>query len=55
MKKTVSFDGETISINAEWLGERIAKGEIDAKQLWALMHHELLHLTEMRERRKEGV
>lgn len=56
MKKTVSFDGETIFINAEWLAKRIAEGEIDAKQLWALMHHELLHLTEMRVRsKKEGV
>ena len=48
---TISFDGKTISINAEWLAERIAKGEMDARQLWNLMHHELLHLTEMRLRR----
>jgi len=50
MTKTVSFDGETISINAGWLGEQIAEGEIDAKQLWNLMRHELLHLTEQRAR-----
>ena len=50
---TISLDGKTISINAEWLAERIAKGEMDAKQLWNLMHHELLHLTEMRVRRIE--
>tara|TARA_R110002051_G_scaffold161684_1_gene233270 strand:+ start:508 stop:777 length:270 start_codon:yes stop_codon:yes gene_type:complete len=50
MTKTVSFDGETISINAGWLAKRIAEGEIDAKQLWALMHHELhlLNFTETR-------
>jgi len=48
---TISFDDKTISINAEWLAERIAKGEMDAKQLWNLMHQELLHLTEMRLRR----
>jgi len=51
MEKAVSFDGETISINAKWLAEQIAEGEIDAKQLWVLMHHELLHLSNMRERK----